>query len=388
MGTSINPPPTMDDETTKQNDLNNDCETTLMDELVESPDHEDILNSMGRILEQQLAFDKIINAEVMIQNGNEMAMGKVVRQSLDADGRMTGTYHDNPFLNTITYDVEFSDGQVKEYGTNIIAKYILTQVDLDVYSLSLMDSITDHHKDPSQPIPIEDKYITTKSGQRRLRKTTKGWKLHIKWKDKSKAWINLVDMKEAHPVETAEYARARGISNEPAFAWWVPYTLRKREVIVAAVKNQIRRMTHKYGVEIPRDVEHVHEIDARNGNTQWRDALKKEMYNVRVAFEILDEGVHAPHGWKQVTGHLVWDVKMDFTRKARWVLDGHKTLDLIGSTYAGVVSRESVRIALTYAALSDLDVFAADIWNAYLQAPSSQKDYIICGPEFGVENIG
>ena len=197
-----------------------------------------------------------------------------------------------------------------------------------------------------------------------------------------------MDIKEVHPVKTVEYARARGISNEPAFAWWVPYTLRKREVILAAVKNHIRRMMHKYGVEIPRDVEHVHEIDARNGNTLWWDALKKEMNNVRVAFEILDEGVHGPHGWKQVTGHLIRDVKMDFTRKARWVLDGHKTPDLIGSTYTGVVSRESVRKALTYAALNDLDVFAANIWNAYLQAPSSQKVYIICGPEFGVENIG
>ena len=195
-------------------------------------------------------------------------------------------------------------------------------------------------------------------------------------------------MKEVHPVETAEYARARGISNEPAFAWWVPYTLRKREIILAAVKNWIRKTTHKYGIEVPRDVEHAHEIDSRNGNTMWRDTLKKEMYNVGVAFEILDEGTHPPHGWKQVTGHLVWDVKMDFTRKARWVLDGHKTPDPIGSTYAGVVSRESVRIALAYAALNELNVFAANIRNAYLQAPSSQKDYIICGPEFGVENIG
>ena len=31
MGTSINPPPTMD-ETTKQNNLDNDCETTPMDD--------------------------------------------------------------------------------------------------------------------------------------------------------------------------------------------------------------------------------------------------------------------------------------------------------------------------------------------------------------------
>jgi hypothetical protein len=53
-----------------------------------------------------------------------------------------------------------------------------------------------------------------------------------------------------------------------------------------------------------------------------------------------------------------------------------------------VVSRESIRIALTYAALFGLPVIGADIKNAYLQAPSSEKHYIICGPEFGIENIG
>ena len=79
---------------------------------------------------------------------------------------------------------------------------------------------------------------------------------------------------------------------------------------------------------------------------------------------------------------------MDFTRQARYVLDGHKTEAPDISTYAGVVSKESIRIALTYAALNGLDVCAADIQNAYLQAPSSQKHYIICGPEFGHENIG
>eukprot|EP00957_Ditylum_brightwellii_P193009 14695625-Ditylum_brightwellii.AAC.1 len=77
---------------------------------------------------------------------------------------------------------------------------------------------------------------------------------------------------------------------------------------------------------------------------------------------------------------------MDFTRKAGWVLDGHKTPNANISTYAGVVSRESVRFAFTYAALNKLDVCAAYIQNVYLQAPSSRKDYIICGPEFGLEN--
>ena len=112
------------------------------------------------------------------------------------------------------------------------------------------------------------------------------------------------------------------------------------------------------------------------------------MYEVGIAFEVLEENAKALAGWSKVTGHLVFDVKMDFTRKARWVLDGHKTPDIVGLTYAGVVSRESIRIAFTYAALNGLDIYVADIHNAYLQAPSSQKNYIICGPEFGIKNIG
>ena len=139
---------------------------------------------------------------------------------------------------------------------------------------------------------------------------------------------------------------------------------------------------------MPTSVKDAYEIDKKNKNDFWAKAIKKEMHDVGVAFEILEDDAATPVGWKPATGHLVFDVKMDFTRKARWVLDGHKTPEPIGSKYAGVVSRESVRIAFTYAALNGLDVFAADIRNAYLQAPSSQKHYIICGPEFGLENVG
>ena len=112
------------------------------------------------------------------------------------------------------------------------------------------------------------------------------------------------------------------------------------------------------------------------------------MTSIEIAFQILGHDEHVPVGYKPATGHIIFDVKMDFTRKARWVLDGHKCEDPYGSTYAGVVSRDSVRIGLTYAMLNDLEVCAVDIRNAYLLAPSSQKDYIICSPEFGIENIG
>eukprot|EP00957_Ditylum_brightwellii_P012729 962388-Ditylum_brightwellii.AAC.1 len=95
-----------------------------------------------------------------------------------------------------------------------------------------------------------------------------------------------------------------------------------------------------------------------------------------------------PIGWNMVTGHIIFNVKVDSTMKARWVLDGHKTPYPVGSMYAGAVSRESVRIAFAYAALNNIDVWAADIQNAYLQALSSQKHYIVYGAEFGLENVG
>jgi hypothetical protein len=206
--------------------------------------------------------------------------------------------------------------------------------------------------------------------------------------DKSEQWIPLKDLKESNPVDVAEFAVARGISDEPAFDWWVPYTLRKKDNIIAAVKSRMKVNTHKYGIEVPRNLAHAKVLDERNNNTLWMDAWKKEMSNVSIAFEFLPSGEAAPRGWSRSSGHLIWDLKMDFTRKARWVKDGHRTPDPNHSNYAGVVARDSVRIAFTYAALNDLDVTAADVQNAYLQAPSSEKHYIVCGDEFGEEHRG
>jgi hypothetical protein len=81
---------------------------------------------------------------------------------------------------------------------------------------------------------------------------------------------------------------------------------------------------------------------------------------------------------------MIFDVKMeDFRRNARFIAGGHTTDTPHAMTYASVVSRESLRIALTLAALSDVDVNMADIENAYLTAPVAEKVLTVLGPEFG-----
>ena len=47
---------------------------------------------------------------------------------------------------------------------------------------------------------------------------------------------------------------------------------------------------------------------------------------------------------------MIFEVKMDFGRKARFVANGAKTPDLTTTNYTGVVSWDTVRITLTYTA--------------------------------------
>jgi len=81
---------------------------------------------------------------------------------------------------------------------------------------------------------------------------------------------------------------------------------------------------------------------------------------------------------------MVFDIKMeDFRRKARLVTGGHMTGAPATITYASVVSWETVRLALTIAALNDLEVKVGDVLYAYITAPVKEKVWTVLGPEFG-----
>ena len=108
------------------------------------------------------------------------------------------------------------------------------------------------------------------------------------------------------------------------------------------------------------------------------------MEAVRTAFCIADDGEVIPIGHQQIRCHMIFDVKReDFRCKARLVAGGHTTAAPATITYASVVSRESVRIALLLTALNDVEVKTADIEDAYITAPCSEKIWTVLGPEFG-----
>ena len=48
----------------------------------------------------------------------------------------------------------------------------------------------------------------------------------------------------------------------------------------------MKKVTHKYGLEVPMNVTHAYELYKRNINTLWVDAIKKDMKNVRGVFGV------------------------------------------------------------------------------------------------------
>ena len=63
-----------------------------------------------------------------------------------------------------------------------------------------MEGILEYRKDKAA-LAKENAFVTTKRGQRKLRKTTIGWHFKVLWKDGSSQWVPLKQLKESNPVE-------------------------------------------------------------------------------------------------------------------------------------------------------------------------------------------
>ena len=122
------------------------------------------------------------------------------------------------------------------------------------------------------------------------------------------------------------------------------------------------------GIELPKSVEEALRTDDRLGTDFWRMAIKLEMKNVLPEFEFIDDN-DVPKFYNHIDYHMIFDVKMDLTRKAHLVADGHQSDPPKEFTYSTIVSRDRIRTVFTLAALNVLDVLSADVQEgAYLNA--------------------
>ena len=291
LGDSMSPPPP-DQTDPYPEDLVSPGEAAPDDVVYESYEgwypEDQVINDLPDADDIPDNYDVYIDAEVLLpKDGEHLQAARVIGRAKNEEGKTFGTYHQNPMLNTNVYEVMFPDGSTSRYAANIIAENIYSQVDADGYRYQLMDHIMDH-KSNGHAVKQDDAFTVSRNGNKVRRQTTKGWFFQVQWKDGTDSWIPLKELKESHPVQVAEYAQSAELLLEPALAWWAPHTLKKRDQIIAKVVSRSKKKSHKYGIEVPRDVRHAHELDRINGNSLWADAIKLEMGEVRVVPSTLD----------------------------------------------------------------------------------------------------
>ena len=133
-----------------------------------------------------------------------------------------------------------------------------------------------------------------------------------------------------------------------------------------------------FGYLIPRNYMEAMQFDSGNKNSKWYDAIKLEMesmseYKVFKKWDkaILDKHkkvMNPPKGYHRIKVHLVFAVKFDGRHKARWVTNGHLTLEPIENIVSGVVSLRILRLVIFLGKVNHLDLWGADLGNAYLEA--------------------
>ena len=358
---------------------------------------EDFANEFNRVFDNSAVLeqddiddesDNYVNMELTVDDGSENPqLARVTKRLKDASGHPIGTANDNPVLDTRLYEVQYMDGYKTAMTANNIAENLFSQIDAEGRRYILLDEIVDIRNDGSQ-LKEENAFVVSANGVKRRIETTRGWEVCLKWKDGTTTWNKLKDVKDSYPIQLAEYALENRLDNKAVFAWWVPFVLKKRDRVISKIKSKYWQRTHKYGIRIPKSVKEALKIDRENNNTLWWDAIMLKMKNVRPAFEVYEGDVKdLPVGYQRIDCHIIFDVKLgeNFRRKARLVAGGHTTSTPTSLTYSSVVSRDSVRVALTAASLNGLSLLACDIKNAYLTANCRERIYTYAGPEFGSE---
>ncbi len=149
--------------------------------------------------------------------------------------------------------------------------------------------------------------------------------------------------------------------------------------------NQKLGIKYQFGIRVPCSYQEAIAIDKANGNNLWQEAIQRELdqimeYNTFIARPDLKT---PPKDHQFVRVHFVFAVKHDLRRKARLVAGGHMTTAPNDEAYSSVVTIKGMRICILLAEINGLKIMAGDVGNAYLEAKTREKIYIIAGPEFG-----
>ena len=220
----------------------------------------------------------------------------------------------------------------------------------------------------------------------------------MEWESGERTWEPLGDVRKFHPYLLTQYAIDHDLLDKWDTSKRTLKKYAKRNKMLLRMGNKARMESidrtpvYMFGYEVPRNHAQAMVLDRKNGNTKWADSERLERDQLLDYDTFIDKGHKSiatiPQGYKKITLHFVYAVKHDGRHKSRAVAGGHLTETPVESVYSGVVSLRGVRIIVFLAELNGLKLWQTDVGNAYLEAKTKEKVYVIAGPEFGKEMEG
>jgi hypothetical protein len=173
----------------------------------------------------------------------------------------------------------------------------------------------------------------------------------VEWNDinKTRSLVNLFALSLSNPIPVISFARNNNLRHKMAFHHLAQYCKTKTSIEMAKVNNTIANPTcirYKFGIQVTRGIKNFIELDGKNGNTLWEDAIKTELKQLSdyQTFLVLDSGEVIPNGYQKIPYHTVFDIKYDLRHKSRLLAGGNWTENEREDIYSGVVGMDTVRI--------------------------------------------
>ena len=236
---------------------------------------------------------------------------------------------------------------------------------------------------------LNHRHKSTGRGRRKKKK----YEVLLEWVSGERTWEPISTAFHADKYELAQYAEDHGLIDA-----WDSKTIKIKDTLkisnetynmitIAKLNARDRGPIFMFGVEVPRNHNEAMALDKKNGNDYWAKAEALEIAQLK-SYETFEDLGHKntatrPEGHKRISLHFVYAVKHDGRHKARAVAGGHMTETPVESTYASVVSLRGIRMVTFLAELNGLEIWQTDVGNAYLEAMTQEKVYVIAGDEFG-----
>ena len=214
---------------------------------------------------------------------------------------------------------------------------------------------------------------------------SKGSKFNVlvEWETGEKTYEPLSVLAADDPVTCATYAKENDLLHINGWKRFRNLAKRDKALTRAVMQSNLRqvRRSSKYmfGYLIPRSYKEALEFDKENNNTKWANAIRDEMDCIKEQ-EVFTTCLRAkwdsnhkrilnpPPKQEKNMVNLIFAVKYNGRHKARLVADVSLTPEPVENIYSGVVSLRHLSLVIFLRELNNLELWGADIGNAYLES--------------------